>query len=379
MARVGNRWAWIGALGLSLILGCTTSAPAGGGAAAPRPPATTASQAAGAAPATTAPAAPAEARTPLKLKVGQVPGTPTSGIYLAMARGYFAEEGLEVDTEPFDAGERTIPALATGQIEISASGLSAGLYGAIARGAELKVVAGMTSNEPGFSSSAAVVRKDLADAGAIREVPDLRGRTAGLIAPSTSFAIDASRALRGAGMSDDDVNWTILSFSDQVSALANGAIDVAFITEPFVARTVQTGIGVRWKGMDEFAPYHQLTVVMYNPDFVREHPDAARRWLVAYLRGARDFADAFRHGRDKAGVIRVLIEHTPIKDPALYEVMVPSGIDPDGGLNQESMEYDQDWYLSRGFTREKIDLGRVVDLSYRDAALQQIGRYQPRP
>ncbi len=376
MGSIGNRWGWIGALALSLTIACTAGAPAGSGATAHRPPATTPPQAA-AAPATTAPAAPTEARAPLKLTVGEVPGTPSSGIYLAMAHGYFAEEGLEVETAPFDAGERTIPALATGQIEISASGLSAGLYGAISRGAELKVVAGMSRNEPGYSSSAAVVRKDLADT--IREVPDLRGRTAGLIAPSTSFAIDAGRALRAAGMTDDDVNWTILSFPDQVAALSNGAIDVGFITEPFVARAVQSGIGVRWKGMDDFFPNHQLTVVMYNPDFVRDHPDAARRWLVAYLRGARDFADAFRHGRDKAGVIRVLVENTPIKDPSLYEVMVPSGIDPNGALNQESMNYDQDWYLSRGFIREKIDLARVVDLSYLDAALQGLGPYQPRP
>ena len=333
------------------------------------------------APAAAAPAAPATetARTPLKLRVGLVPGTPSSGIYLGMAHGYFAEEGLDVDIEPFDAGERSIPALATGQIEISASGLSAGLYGAISRGSDLRVVAGMTTNEPGYSSSAAVGAQ-----GPLRGGGDPRGgrpaRAHGR--PDRAqhgFAIDAGRALRGAGLDDEVVNWTILSFADQVPALANGAIDVGFITEPFVARAVQTGVGVRWKGMDEFFPNHQLTVVMYNPDFARDHPDAARRWLVAYLRGARDFNDAFKHGRDKAGVIRVLIENTPIKDPALYEAMVPSGIDPDGALNQESMDYDQDWYLSRGYVREKIDLGRVVDLSYRDAALQQIGRYQPRP
>src|SRR5436853_138879 len=90
-------------------------------------------------------------------------------------------------------------------------GHGAGLYGAISRGSDLRVVAGMTTNAPGYSSSAAVVRKDLYEAGAIREVPDLRGRTAALIAPSTSFAIDAGRALRGAGLDDEVVNWTILS------------------------------------------------------------------------------------------------------------------------------------------------------------------------
>ena len=52
---------------------------------------------------------------------------------------------------------------------------------------------------------------------------------------------------------------------------------------------------------------------------------------------------------------------------------------PDGALNLESMDYDQDWYVARGYIREKIDLAAVVDLSYRDAAMQRMGRYVPRP
>ena len=58
---------------------------------------------------------------------------------------------------------------------------------------------------------------------------------------------------------------------------------------------------------------------------------------------------------------------------------MPSGIDPDGALNQESMDYDQDWYVTRGYMREKVDLSMVVDLSHREAALQRVGRYVPRP
>ena len=80
-----------------------------------------------------------------------------------------------------------------------------------------------------------------------------------------------------------------------------------------------------------------------------------------------------------AGVFQVLAEYTPIKDLSVYEQIVPSGIDPDGALNQESMEYDQDWYLARDYLHEKIELGRLVDLRYREAALQQLGPYTPRP
>src|SRR5579884_446841 len=92
-----------------------------------------------------------------------------------------------------------------------------------------------------------------------------------------------------------------------------------------------------------------------------------------------DYVDAVKHGRDRIGVFTVLAEYTPIKDLSVYEAIVPSGIDPDGELNLESMEYDQEWYLARGYLRERVDLGRVVDLRYRDAALQRLGRYTPRP
>jgi NitT/TauT family transport system substrate-binding protein len=364
--RVHRHWFPLGLVWLALACAPAPAAPAGDTAPAPL---------------ATAPASAAvtAGQPPVRLRVGHVPGVPTAAVYLADKRGYFAAEGLEVTLEAFDAGERTIPAVATGQIDVAVGGLSAAIYGAIARGAELKVVAGVSKNEPGYTSAAIVVRKDLFDSGAIRDLADLRGRTAGLVAPSTSFAIDAHRGLQTVGLSDADVNWVILSFPDQVLALANGAIDIAMLTEPFVARAVQSGAGVRWKGMDELFPNHQLTVVIYAPDFGRDRPEAAQRFLAAYLRGARDYVDAIKHGRDRIGVFTVLAEYTPIKDLSVYEAIVPSGIDPDGELNLESMEYDQEWYLARGYLREKVDLGRVVDLRYRDAALQRLGRYVPRP
>ncbi len=370
MIRVPNAVAGLVVLAW-LLLACA------GGATTPPPEPTAPTAAAPPTPTTLPVASTGPART--QLKVGYIASTISAGLFLGESRGYFAEEGLELELEPFDAGERMIPLLATDQIAVAAGGLSAGLYGALARGAELRVIAGMTTNEPGYSSTAIVVRKDLMDSGAIRDLADLRDRSVGLIAPTSSLAIDMSRALQSVGLSDTDVSWVLLPFPDQALALANGAIEVSILTEPFVATAVQTGIGVRWKGMDELYPHHQLTVLMYAPGFARDQPAAAERFLAAYLRGARDFVDAVKHGRDRSGVFRVLAEYTPIKDLSMYEHIVPSGIDPDGRLNRESMEADQDWYLARGYIREKIDLSRVIDLSYREAALQRIGRYTPRP
>ena len=318
------------------------------------------------------------AREPQRLKVGHNPGVFYAGLYLAMARGYFAEEGFALELESFTSGEQTIPPLATGQLDAAGIGTSAALWAAIGRGVEVRLVAGNSSNEPGYSSTALLLRKDLADSGAVRELADLRGRTIGTLSMTSGATIDLSRSLLNAGLNDADINLVLLSYPDQVPALANGAIDAGLNAEPFVAVAAQQGLAVRWKGADELNPHHLLTAIGFAPNFARDQPDQGVRFLVAALRGARDFVDAVKHGRDRPGVFAVLAEYTPIKDLAMYERIVPSGIDPDGGMNLESLEYDQGWLVERGHLRERVDMSRVVDLRYRDAALQRIGRYTPR-
>ena len=75
----------------------------------------------------------------------------------------------------------------------------------------------------------------------------------------------------------------------------------------------------------------------------------------------------------------MLSDYTTIKDLGLYDVITPSGIAPDGDINLESLAYDQEWYIQRGFSRERVELSHIVDQSYREAALQRIGRDVPRP
>src|SRR4051812_28846606 len=50
-------------------------------------------------------------------------GSPQSisdaGIFIARVRGYFREQGLDVDVVPFQSGPDTIPAMASGDIEVA--------------------------------------------------------------------------------------------------------------------------------------------------------------------------------------------------------------------------------------------------------------------
>jgi NitT/TauT family transport system substrate-binding protein len=362
------------ALVAALLAACGS---AGGGSrpAAEKPAAGTGAPAAPAAPAATAPAPIAGQSGPLSppvtVRFGNLASTSNAGIYLADERGYFKEEGLDVVLESFDTCDRTIPPLTTNQLEVSGCGLNAGVFSAIGRGLPLKIVAGISRNEPGFSSSGLVVRKELIDSGRVRDYADLRGLRIAVLSLTSGLGAEFRRVLERGGLTEADVDLKLLPFPDQALALANNAIDAAIMTEPFVARVVQQGIAVRWKGADEIYPEHQLTILLYSPDFAQRR-EAAVRFLVAYLRGARDYSAIMRGGGDRTPLYRTLAEYTPIKDLAIYPLMHPSGIHPDGAINLQSLEADQELWASEGHIQQRADLATAIDPNYLQEALRRL-------
>src|SRR4051812_37315004 len=88
------RRAWLGGLlGALLLAACVPSAP--GGPSAPPEPAAARARAAAQAPAV--PPASANPPTPTKLKLAEVGFVSDASSYFALERGYFREQGLDVE------------------------------------------------------------------------------------------------------------------------------------------------------------------------------------------------------------------------------------------------------------------------------------------
>jgi NitT/TauT family transport system substrate-binding protein len=86
----------------------------------------------------------------------------------------------------------------------------------------------------------------------------------------------------------------------------------------------------------------------------------------------RDYNDAFRperRGRDD--VIRILIKNTTVKDPALYERMAMTSLDPDGKMDLDYLRFELDYYKKAG----SLDLSQLIDTSFQEYAVQQLGPY----
>src|SRR3954468_12573066 len=184
------------------VCGCAPTTPTETRAAAPTP----AVQAAAAVPvapaATTAPEAPAApaALPPLNPRVPvryalqySLNDAPT---FLALERGYFAAEGLDVELIRIQAAGEAIPQLATGGLDVAMGSVAAGFYNAVARGAEVRVVADQGSTLPGFPLYSLVVRKDLVDSGQVRDWADLKGLRIANVAEGNGLHRGIDEALR---------------------------------------------------------------------------------------------------------------------------------------------------------------------------------------
>ena len=313
-----------------------------------------------------------------KLHVGLVLSASDAGIFIANDKGYFREQGIELEIVRFDSGARMVAFLGTGQLDVAGGTPSAGLFNAMARDIPLKIVADKGNMAPGHGYEAMVVRKDLWDKGGFKSAADLRGKTVALTAHDIVPEMDLDVFLRTGGLTLKDVNVVTMAFGDMGAALGNGSIDAAQAIEPFVTQMVEKGIGVIWKRNDEVVPRQEIAVVFYSPKFASYKPGLARKFMLAYLRGVRDYNDAFvkKNPVAKKEVVQVLVRNTSVKDPTLFDKMALPGLDPNGRVNLDALTAQQNWFLRKGSQKARVDLSKAVDNEYVDWAVRQLGTYK---
>jgi NitT/TauT family transport system substrate-binding protein len=321
----------------------------------------------------------ANAQDLTEVRVGTNNVISDAAFFIANKKGYFKEQGIRITLVPFDAGPKMIAPLGTGQLDAAAGAISAGLFNAAARGINIKVVADKGSTPPSYDYMPILVRKQLVDSGKVKGFGDLKGLKVAEAAKGGSPGSKLNEALKSAGLGYKDVQIEYLGYPQHVAALGNGAVDASVTTEPSASLAVERGIAVKFP-TDKIYPNQQVAVLLYGGDFIRKAPEVAKKFMVAYLKGARFYNGALKGGRfagpNAAEVISILSADTNIKDPALYKKMVPNGINPDGKLNEASLKKDFQFYKEQGYLEGNSSVEQVVDTSFVKAALKELGPYQ---
>jgi len=284
------------------------------------------------------------------------------------------QQGITVEWTQFQAGQQMIPLVGSGQLDVASGGVSAGLINAVAQDIPLRIVADEGYIAPNSRWQGIVVRKALVDNGTFAGCPSYKGLRVANVTDGNTGHIVLARTLGECGLELSDIDVVLMSFGDMMVAFQNGAIDAAFMIEPFLTRGVEEGLFVMTKTGWEAYPGQQGAVVLYGPQFIADRRAVAQRFMVGYLQGVRAYTAATTRGVNRAEVIDILSRLTSIRDPAVLDRLAPVTLNPDGYINVQAFGDDVVWWYDHGYTRSRVDPAQVVDHSFVDYAIERLGR-----
>lgn len=324
----------------------------------------------------------AAASGPLKkIRVGTLPTIGTAPFLIAQQRGYFAQEGLEVELVNFASGGEIVAPLGAGQIDAAVSiAPSAGLVNAVARNVTLKVVADNGSIKPNRNIGNIVVRTSLAPASGYLDLatvptPIRAAATGEGLLPHAILLLEAEKA----GLKLSDVSMAFMGLPDVNAALQSGALDIAASGEPLITIGEQQGLLARWKPMADLYPDMPYSNMLYGPNLLEKDREAGAQLMRGYLRGVRDYEAAFTRNRDRDAILGILAE--PLRTPpALFQALQDKGglayFNPNGAVNPEPLRPIVDLWTRTGLIQPGFDPAKLVDNSFADAATARLGPYQ---
>lgn len=169
------------------------------------------------------------------VRLGWGPWISDAPIFVAMAKGFFDAEGVQVETEGFASGAKMIQPLSMGQLQAASGGVTAGLFNAIATGADIRVVADKGQGRTGNEYVHLVVRKDLMESGRFKGPRDLPGLRLSVNAKGLIQEYVLAKYAESGGVAWKDLDVTAVAPHNFNAALRGKALDGGVQAEPYGA------------------------------------------------------------------------------------------------------------------------------------------------
>ena len=310
------------------------------------------------------PAKPA-AVAPVKVSVGILKLTSSAPIFIGLEKGFFKEQGIEIEPQWFDAAHPIAVATASNKVQVGATGITASLFNMVAGGQNLSIVADKGREQKGYSSSAVLMRTDLWEGGA-KKIEDLKGKRVGITQTGSTFHYMLGRLLETKGLKLSDVEIVPLGkLSAVMAALQGKQVDAVILNEPNITKMEKAGHGRVVVQVGDAMDY-QTSAIFFAPDFVK-NKDAAVRFLAAYIKATRYYYDAVlkqKDGKPAPGanyeeVVGIVAKFTgaPVAD-------IKAGLpymDRDGKLLATDIQTQIDWYFNHKMIEKQLNSTQVMD------------------
>nr|WP_260691692.1 ABC transporter substrate-binding protein [Rhizobium laguerreae] len=314
---------------------------------------------------------PAHAEDPRPLRIGWVQAMANAPALIAEEKGYFRDEGLNVELKGFGDGPVIQQAVAGGEIDVAYIGAPP-VYQWAARGLEAKIIAKVN-----YGQAAVIAKTD----GPIHSLSDLKGkRLAGVNRGSGMDVLLRGYVLKEAGglSPDTDLALSQMPVGNMNAALDTGVVDAAFLWEPFISQSVLRGAGRVVFDVNGALPGYPWYVIAAPAKTLKERPDDLVKLLranskaIAFLREHPEEADRIIAQSFKleslAAADGSIVPPEAIVTEARKRLGWSAEIEPsDRAFIQRLIDYS----VALGFLEKRLNVDDIIDGSFAAKAAAQ--------
>ena len=207
---------------------------------------------------------------------------------IAERKGYFKEEGLDVEINDFGGGAKSLQALIGGSVDV-VTGAYEHTIRMQAKGQDVRAITELGR----FPAIVIAVKKD--KAGQVKSAGDFKGLKIGVTAPGSSTALTAQYAMVKAGLKPSDAAIIgIGSGASGVAAMQKGEIDVISHLDPVIAKLEADGdivvlIDTRTEAGTRalFGGSNPAATLYSKKDFIDANPGTTQALVNAFMKSLK--------------------------------------------------------------------------------------------
>ena len=248
-----------------------------------------------------------------KIKVGALRFTSHSGSFIAAERGYFADAGLDVEFEFFQAAQPMAVAIASGDIDYAVTAVSGGLISLAQKGA-IKVIGGALSEEDGIDGQKYLISDASYQAG-IKTLKDLDGKKYAVTQAGSSFHYMGAKMAAVEGI---NLQFTPLQkVGAIIGAMKSGQVDGWSIVPHIAKPLAKAGAWHMVANVSDFIPNYQVTTVFTSAGNAANERGMTESFLAGFASGVDDYAAAMI---DQTADQDETVSYTHLTLPTIYSV-----------------------------------------------------------
>lgn len=313
------------------------------------------------------------ARATGRLTLGMLHTLSPAPLYLAQARGYFTQAGVDVTFRFFQAAQPISAAAVAGDIDVGLTALTGGFFNLAGKG-ELKVIGGALHEQKGYHLTAVLVSKKAYEAG-LTSLAKLGGHSFGITQYGSSFHYMIGRL---AGIEGFDLKSVTLrplqGVPNMVAAVRSGQVDATMAIASMALPAEASGDAkiIGWVG--DLLSY-QITALFASGAFIKAHPAELKAFCAGYQKGIADYRAAFLnldaqgkpiYSAKTDAAIADITKFVFTGDPKAAQ-KIKAGIgwyDEGGALDVADVKAQLAWFEAQGMVKGHVDPAEIIDTGF---------------